>query len=101
MFDINNVPIYLSFDNTRQEQLSLLDNILETKLCLHKIMHVMHLAEALCKSLPWVWVERRAGLFFSVPGTSSEPMKIQLLLLAFLGSLDITLFAYFHIMESQ
>lgn len=64
MFDINNVPIYLSFDNNRQDQLSLLDSILETKLCWHRIMYDMNLAEDLCKSLPWVWVQRRTGLFF-------------------------------------
>lgn len=64
-------------------------------------MYDMNLAEDLCKSLPWVWVQRRTGLFFSVPCTSSEPMEIQLLLPAFLVSLDTILFAYFHIMESQ
>lgn len=44
---------------------------------------------------------KKSRALFYVPGTSSEPMEIQLLLPAFLGSLDITLFAYFHIMQSQ
>lgn len=46
MSEVNNLLIYLSFDNSRQEQLAPLDSIREMKLCWHRITQDVNPAEA-------------------------------------------------------